>query len=279
MPTLTCDIFQIKQAIKNYHIRESSVQIYSMSPIHESNPRVQSSPRVQVMSPVQESNPIQESNPVHILHFAANYEIFIPETRTCFFHFHKSKSIGYFRMETSRVLVEEIDFSAPSFCPKDERCNDMFMEFIYIVVIPGGLVLILALLLSIIMCCSGTKRIQMDRYLSLRRASHSLRELSRKRDTPLIDHSGMGGSLQTLERDRFRRGAQGRDRCQSAPGTLQRDRRRYHREATTPPPGYHLPPDYSSLSGRNGTVNRPGSLTASAYQEDSSDQDTLLTPQ
>jgi len=38
------------------------------------------------------------------------------------------------------------------------HCRDMFMELLYIVVIPGGVVLLMVLLLSLIMCCSCTRR-------------------------------------------------------------------------------------------------------------------------
>ena len=62
--------------------------------------------------------------------------------------------------------------------------------------------------------------ISLEKYNSIRRASRSLRDLSRTRDRPLLsDDSG----TMTLDRShRSRRGMHGRGVCQSAPGTLQR---------------------------------------------------------
>ncbi|OWF41513.1 uncharacterized protein LOC110462346 [Mizuhopecten yessoensis] len=173
-------------------------------------------------------------------------------------------------------------FSPPDLCDGERRCRDMWMEFVYIVVIPAGVVLLLAMVLSMILCCSCTRRrkksesqedIDLDKYNSIRRASQGLRELSRKRDTLLL--SSRSGSM-TLDREhRYRRGMHGRDTCQSAPGTLQRDRRRERREAhSASPPPYQLPPQYSVNSGE--AIDRS---SATPHSHTASENDALMSQQ
>ncbi|KAH9513361.1 hypothetical protein Btru_034734 [Bulinus truncatus] len=124
-----------------------------------------------------------------------------------------------------------------------ERCDQNLNEFIYCVVVPGAVVLLLVLVLSIIMCCksnsckckkkgpsqSQENDIQMDNYNSIRRASASLRQMSHNRETPIM--GSRAGSM-TLDRPN-RRGHRFRDSCQSAPGTLQRQQRSRHYEQLT----------------------------------------------
>ncbi|KAL4232214.1 hypothetical protein ACF0H5_009788 [Mactra antiquata] len=141
-----------------------------------------------------------------------------------------------------------------------DRCRDMFWEFVYIVIIPCGVVFLVVFITSIILCCSGCKRkkkysmndeTQILRYNSIRRASLNLRHLSHNRDTPLLssraDRDMRTASL-NLERDqRYRRGGHG---TASAPGTLQRDRDRHNRHARNRnseiSPQYSTPPRYPS---------------------------------
>ncbi|KAK7010520.1 epsilon-sarcoglycan [Biomphalaria glabrata] len=122
----------------------------------------------------------------------------------------------------------------------ESTCDVHFYEFIYCVVVPGTVVLLLALILASIMCCksnackckkknttqSQADEIQMENYNSIRRASAGLRQMSHNRETPIM--GSRAGSM-TLDRPN-RRGNRYRDSCQSAPGTLQRQHRGRHYE-------------------------------------------------
>ncbi|XP_041370682.1 uncharacterized protein LOC121384376 [Gigantopelta aegis] len=149
-------------------------------------------------------------------------------------------------------------YSPPTQCG-DGRCEDLFLDFLLTVVVPSGVGVLLAFSLAVFMCCSGSKRKrkheaddpQFNRYDSVRRASLTLRQMSKKRDTPLM---GNRSESMTLDRDHiYRRGFRPRDACQSAPGTLQRDKRRRGEQESTsshpPPPDYRLPPDYLGHDG------------------------------
>ncbi|XP_046327480.2 uncharacterized protein LOC124111734 [Haliotis rufescens] len=132
----------------------------------------------------------------------------------------------------------------------DERHLDLFLDFLLTVALPSGIGLILAFCMAMCMCSSGSSRKrklesddeQYSRYESVRRASLSLRHMSQKRDTPLMNNE----HCMTLDRDhRHRRGFRPRDACQSAPGTLQRQhRQRAHSDSQPPPPAYSPPPQY-----------------------------------
>ncbi|XP_046576881.1 uncharacterized protein LOC124284808 isoform X2 [Haliotis rubra] len=112
------------------------------------------------------------------------------------------------------------EFNPPNY--GDERHLDLFLDFLLTVVLPSGIGLILAFCMAMCMCSSGSSREQYSRYESVRRASLSLRHMSQKRDTPLMNND----QCMTLDRDhRHRRGFRPRDACQSAPGTLQRQHR------------------------------------------------------
>lgn len=152
-------------------------------------------------------------------------------------------------MDVNMMPVD--DFNPPDICG-DERCRDYFIEFVYCFVIPGGIILLLTFMLTVIILCTCCKRkqrteeeFQMECYNTIRRASQSLRDLSHKRDTLLIEPRS--GSL-SLPRNGHQ--SRGRRTCYSAPNTLQRDRRRQHREETRSmsPPSYQNPPNYSYAS-------------------------------
>lgn len=144
------------------------------------------------------------------------------------------------------------------------RCKDLFPEFIFIVIVPGAIVLLVVFITSVLMCCAACKRkkaepqtdeTQLLGYNSIRRASLSLRQLSHNRDTPLLssraDREARTASLNLDVDHRYRRAARG---TASAPGTLQRDRDRRHRRERLSeiPPQYSTPPRYGSA----GEINR-----------------------
>lgn len=120
------------------------------------------------------------------------------------------------------------------------RCRDMFWEFIYIIIIPVGILFLTVLIISVLLCCSSCKRkkkftpseeTQLIRYNSIRRASHNLRQLSHNRDTPLLLRLSESQDLTaSLDRDsRYRRGI--RPGTSTAPNTLPREKERHHRHS------------------------------------------------
>ncbi|KAH3712449.1 uncharacterized protein LOC127858440 [Dreissena polymorpha] len=122
----------------------------------------------------------------------------------------------------------------------DGRCRDMFLEFLYIVVLPGIIMFTIVFFTSILMCRHSCKRkksttfsdeTQLLQYNSIRRASLNLRHLSRNRDTPLLsgrtERDYRTVSLNLDGEERYHRSMHA---SASAPGTLQRDNeRRRHR--------------------------------------------------
>ena len=48
----------------------------------------------------------------------------------------------------------------------DGRCHDMFWEFVYIVVIPGGVVFFIVFITSIILCCGSCKRLVVSTHIT-----------------------------------------------------------------------------------------------------------------
>ncbi|XP_076104095.1 uncharacterized protein LOC143072861 [Mytilus galloprovincialis] len=163
------------------------------------------------------------------------------------------------------------DFSPPDICG-DERCRDYFMEFVYCFIIPGGIVLLLTMIITVSILCTCCKRqekpveeYEMECYNTIRRASQSLRDLSHKRDTLLEPRSG------SLSLPRNGSSSRSRRTCYSAPNTLQRDRRRHQREEThsLSPPSYQNPPAYSYVSDLFGSesneLNQPSMPTHYKY--------------
>ncbi|BFZ01350.1 hypothetical protein BsWGS_04389 [Bradybaena similaris] len=141
-------------------------------------------------------------------------------------------------------------YNPPRECPND-RCHSLFPEFIYCVIIPTAVVLLVMLLAIITMCNSKcckcrkysslqtqTNDIQMENYNSIRRASANLRLMSQNRETPMM---GSRASSMTLDRSQ-RRTYRPRDSSSSAPGTLQSQRhlrsRLLDQSASGPPPPY-----------------------------------------
>ncbi|KAL5021207.1 hypothetical protein ScPMuIL_000362 [Solemya velum] len=189
--------------------------------------------------------------------------------------------------------LPNFDFDPPVDCgvDGDDRCRDLFMEFVYCVMIPAAVVIGITFVLCVLMFCSGSQskkqktspedETQLMHYNSIRRASHTLRQLSQHRDTPLMSSR----SSLTLDRDhRLRRGMRGRDTCHSAPGTLQRDRDRHRnreRMSWNNPPGYRYPPDYlgaSNVPSPEHAPLQPAGVGADGY-EYPNDQDCLVPPQ
>ncbi|KAK3590136.1 hypothetical protein CHS0354_041187 [Potamilus streckersoni] len=175
--------------------------------------------------------------------------------------------------DTNPVLME---YYPPEMC-MDDRCRDMFMEFIYCIVVPGGILFLVTLIFCVALCCIGCKRkkkdssndeTQMSGYNSIRRASLTLRSMSQKRDTPLLmQQPDRSGSLSLDREHRYRRGIRGRDTANSAPGTLQRDRRsgRQNRDSGALPPEYRIPPGYLQMPA-DSTV--PSGVQYSELQQD-----------
>ncbi|XP_076470439.1 uncharacterized protein LOC143300563 [Babylonia areolata] len=145
----------------------------------------------------------------------------------------------------------------PSFYPPvgcgDGRCQDLFPEFVYIVVIPASaaLLLVLLTLFSLAVCCcvkrkkkaAAESEDQLACYDTVRRASISIRRMSTSNSTPLLDAS-RSGSMSLVRNDNRRRGFRPRDSCHSAPGTLQRHHRNRDSASMqdTPPPPPAPPP-------------------------------------
>ncbi|KAL3863738.1 hypothetical protein ACJMK2_005477 [Sinanodonta woodiana] len=175
--------------------------------------------------------------------------------------------------DTNSVLI---GYFPPETC-MDDRCHDMFMEFIYCIVVPGGILLLIALIFCVVLCCIGCKRkkkdsstdeTQMSGYNSIRRASLTLRSMSQKRDTPLLmQQPDRSGSLSLDREHRYRRGIRGRDSANSAPGTLQRDRRsgRQNRDSGAVPPEYRIPPGYPQVPA---DISVPSGVQYSELQQD-----------
>ncbi|KAK7469775.1 hypothetical protein BaRGS_00036202 [Batillaria attramentaria] len=129
------------------------------------------------------------------------------------------------------LLSVERSFSPPHECG-DGRCQDLFPEFLYIVVTPAAVVVffLLVIFFSLIICCS-VKRVRKSRaaaesedqlasFEAVRRASASVRRMSHNNSTPLL--GSRSGSMSLVREHRHRRGFRPRDSCHSAPGTLQR---------------------------------------------------------
>lgn len=117
----------------------------------------------------------------------------------------------------------------------DKRCEDLFPEFLYCVVVPSSILLLLSFFVGVILCCKSKScrcrkysalnqqlsSVELEDYNSVRRASLTLRQMSRNRETPLL---GSRANSMTLDRA-HRRNPRNRDACSSAPGTLQRQHR------------------------------------------------------
>lgn len=58
-------------------------------------------------------------------------------------------------MDVNMMPVD--DFNPPDICG-DERCRDYFIEFVYCFVIPGGIILLLTFMLTVIILCTCCKR-------------------------------------------------------------------------------------------------------------------------
>ncbi|RUS70540.1 hypothetical protein EGW08_021698 [Elysia chlorotica] len=120
-------------------------------------------------------------------------------------------------------------YDPPTECG-DGRCVDLFPEFLYCVVVPCGVLVLVCLLIAIVACCkSKACAMELEDYNSVRRASLTLRQMSRNRETPMM---GSRTNSMTLDRTQ-RRHNRNRDSCSSAPGTLQRQNRNRRAERTT----------------------------------------------
>lgn len=157
------------------------------------------------------------------------------------------------------LLTFDRSFRPPRDCG-DERCGDVFPEFLFIVVVPAAVVLLIVFVVvfSLLVCCCVKRRKklapesedQLASYDAVRRASISVRRMSQSNSTPLLDES-RSGSISLARPDNRRRGFRPRDSCHSAPGTLQRHHR--NRDSANfqdippsppPPPPYAAPPKY-----------------------------------
>ncbi|GFN80445.1 epsilon-sarcoglycan [Plakobranchus ocellatus] len=142
-------------------------------------------------------------------------------------------------------------YNPPTECG-DERCRDFFLEFIYCVVISCAVLGLIFFIIAIVACCRSKccrcknytaldtqpSAMELEDYNSVRRASQTLRQMSRNRETPIM--GSRAGSAVTLDRS-HRRNPRNRHSCSSAPGTLQRQHRNRRGERTSlvleaPPP-------------------------------------------
>ncbi|GFR72086.1 epsilon-sarcoglycan [Elysia marginata] len=161
----------------------------------------------------------------------------------------------------SEAEIQRI-YDPPTECG-DERCQDLFPEFLYCVVVPCSILVFLCLVIAVALCCRSKScqckkyselnpqisSVELEDYNSIRRASITLRQMSRNRETPLL---GSRANSMTLDRS-LRRHPRNRDSCSSAPGTLQRQHRNRRAERPASAMALQLPyaddVDGSSVNG------------------------------
>ncbi|KAK3762328.1 hypothetical protein RRG08_006070 [Elysia crispata] len=171
------------------------------------------------------------------------------------------------RMASEAELLRLYD--PPTEC-RDGRCEDLFPEFLYCVVVPCSILVLVCLLIAIVTCCKSKScrckkysplnaqisAVELEDYNSVRRASLTLRQMSRNRETPM-----MGSRANSMMLDRSqRRHHRNRDSCSSAPGTLQRHHRNRRGERASSNMAMQLPSADETDSSVNGFTPyfRPG---------------------
>lgn len=66
------------------------------------------------------------------------------------------------RNQERQLHIDGMEYMTEIECDTDGRCRDMFWDFVYIIVIPGGILFIIIFITSVLMCCSSCKRLSSD---------------------------------------------------------------------------------------------------------------------